>query len=166
MVSAVPATENNFWIDRQKKINHGFVMGFERQKDRLTNIEADIEDLWGNFTGEDPLEFNDHWNSGLELGIVEFIQDQEDENRYLREEVTRLAYTNEKISQSMQFMSEQFGKIFETLKVLTQRQAQPQAAAGPSNYTQPLRSPRLTPQTGNFTGSGWKVTYWQTWPAL
>lgn len=60
MVSAVPATENNFWIDRQKRINHGFVMGFERQKDRLTNIETDIEDLWGNFTGNAALDFNDH----------------------------------------------------------------------------------------------------------
>ena len=78
-----------------------------------------------------------------EIGIVEFIQDQEDENKYLREEVANLAYTNQKITQSMSYMSEQFSKIFETLKFLTARSA---PTARPSGA--PTTGPSGAPGTG------------------
>ena len=43
---------NDYWINRQKNINLGFVNGFERQKERIESIETDFDMLWGNFTGK------------------------------------------------------------------------------------------------------------------
>ena len=71
------------------------------------------------------------------------MQEQEDENKYLREEVANLAYTNQKITQSMSYISEQFSKVFETLKFLTARNAPTARPSGP-----PTSGPSVTPQTG------------------
>lgn len=83
----------------------------------------------------------------LESGIVEFMQEQEEENKYLREEITQLAYTNEKITQSMSFMTEQFAKVFETLKFLTQHRGQVQRP------TQAPRAMSAPPTQQNVTES-------------
>lgn len=81
----------------------------------------------------------------LESGIVEFMQEQEEENKYLREEITQLAYTNEKITQSMSFMTEQFAKVFETLKFLTQHRGQVQRPTqAPRAMSAPPTQPNVT----------------------
>ena len=80
------------------------------------------------------------------------MQEQEDENKYLREEVANLAYTNQKITQSMSYISEQFSKVFETLKFLTARNAPTARPSGP-----PATGPSGVPSTGPGgapTGSG------------
>ena len=66
------------------------------------------------------------------------MQEQEEENKYLREEITQLAYTNEKITQSMSFMTEQFAKVFETLKFLTQQRG---PAGRPSQAPRAMSAP-------------------------
>ena len=55
-----------------------------------------------------------------ETDIGTFIEEQESENEYLREEIIRVTNTNREIEQNMDFMKSQFEKIFEKFQFFTE----------------------------------------------